>query len=149
MNWRTDEEQAETDSGRRISLPEPDIENITVLTKSLPNEPILPWHHFDSPWLERDEDAQAEGAEASETEASEAEAAAPTEPALETTLEDSAPPQAPEVEALSLEEASGSDNSEQLALALEVSDTGSEVLAPEAISESSISADASSEEPHA
>lgn len=50
-----DGEQAETVLDKRVSLPEPDIENITVLTKSLPNEPILPWHHFDSPWLEREE----------------------------------------------------------------------------------------------
>jgi hypothetical protein len=34
-----------------IRLPEPDKENITVLTHQLPNEPILPWHHYDSPWL--------------------------------------------------------------------------------------------------
>lgn len=37
-----------------MALPEPDVSNITVLTESLPNEPVLPWHHFDSPWLERD-----------------------------------------------------------------------------------------------
>jgi hypothetical protein len=41
----------------RVCLPKPDISNITVLTQSLPNEPILPWHHFDSPWL----DQEAEG----------------------------------------------------------------------------------------
>ncbi len=35
-----------------IRLPEPDVENITVLTRQLPNDPILPWHHYDSPWLE-------------------------------------------------------------------------------------------------
>ncbi|HEY9879585.1 MAG TPA: hypothetical protein V6D29_14100 [Leptolyngbyaceae cyanobacterium] len=62
--WRMDGEQAETVLDKRISLPEPDIENITVLTKSLPNEPILPWHHFDSPWLEREEVATEEEPEA-------------------------------------------------------------------------------------
>lgn len=44
----------------RLSLPKPDMENITVLTKNLPNEPILPWHRFDSPWLERQDDDQTE-----------------------------------------------------------------------------------------
>jgi hypothetical protein len=37
----------------RIRLPDPDVKNITVLTKNLPNEPVLPWHRFDSPWLEQ------------------------------------------------------------------------------------------------
>ena len=37
-------------SGEPLSLPEPDPENITVLTRNLPNEPILPWNHYDSPW---------------------------------------------------------------------------------------------------
>jgi hypothetical protein len=36
---------------KRIRLPEPDMSNITVLTRQLPNEPILPWHRYDSPWL--------------------------------------------------------------------------------------------------
>ncbi|MBD2106505.1 MULTISPECIES: hypothetical protein [unclassified Nodosilinea] len=49
--------QQETTLERRVALPEPDASNITVLTESLPNEPVLPWHHFDSPWLERDEAA--------------------------------------------------------------------------------------------
>ncbi|HEY9762142.1 MAG TPA: hypothetical protein V6D07_06425 [Trichocoleus sp.] len=76
-----DGEQAETVLDKRISLPEPDIENITVLTKSLPNEPILPWHHFDSPWLEREE-ATTEEAE-SEVQEPEAE----TEDSEQLTLE--------------------------------------------------------------
>ncbi|MGF1520612.1 MAG: hypothetical protein ACFCVB_22845 [Nodosilinea sp.] len=46
--------QQETTLERRVVLPEPDASNITVLTESLPNEPVLPWHHFDSPWLEPD-----------------------------------------------------------------------------------------------
>lgn len=45
---------------KRVALPKPDINNITVLTESLPNEPILPWHHFDSPWLEKEESVAAE-----------------------------------------------------------------------------------------
>lgn len=39
---------------KRVTLPKPDVNNITVLTENLPNEPILPWHHFDSPWLDKD-----------------------------------------------------------------------------------------------
>lgn len=45
---------------QRISLPKPDVDNITVLTKNLPNEPILPWHRFDSPWLEREASGEPE-----------------------------------------------------------------------------------------
>ncbi len=37
---------------KQFHLPEPDTENITVLTRELPNNPILPWHHYDSPWLD-------------------------------------------------------------------------------------------------
>jgi hypothetical protein len=47
--------QQDTILERRVVLPEPDVSNITVLTESLPNGPVLPWHHFDSPWLERDD----------------------------------------------------------------------------------------------
>lgn len=52
--------QQETTLERRVVLPEPDASNITVLTESLPNEPVLPWHHFDSPWLEPDSDELSE-----------------------------------------------------------------------------------------
>lgn len=43
-------------SGKPLNLPEPDPENITVLTRNLPNKPILPWHHYDSPWSEAHEE---------------------------------------------------------------------------------------------
>ncbi len=43
-------------SGKRLNLPEPDPDNITVLTRNLPNKPILPWHHYDSPWSEANEE---------------------------------------------------------------------------------------------
>ncbi|OLT58108.1 hypothetical protein [Moorena bouillonii] len=49
-------------SGEPLSLPEPDPENITVLTRNLPNEPILPWNHYDSPWR----DGEPENPEVSE-----------------------------------------------------------------------------------
>ena len=38
-----------------IQLPDPDPDNITVLTGKLPNKPILPWNHYDSPWEEEEE----------------------------------------------------------------------------------------------
>ena len=41
-----------TPSGGHLTLPEPDPDNITVLTRNLPNKPILPWMHYDSPWRE-------------------------------------------------------------------------------------------------
>lgn len=47
------------DSGEHLALPEPDPDNITVLTRNLPNTPILPWNHYDSPWQE----AEAEKSE--------------------------------------------------------------------------------------
>jgi len=43
----------------RIDLPQPDAENITVLTDKLPNKPILPWNRYDSPW-EGTEEAEME-----------------------------------------------------------------------------------------
>jgi hypothetical protein len=46
-------------SNRRVRLPAPDRQNITVLSRRLPNSPILPWNHYDSPWLD-DEPVQAE-----------------------------------------------------------------------------------------
>ncbi|MBD2232161.1 hypothetical protein [Phormidium tenue] len=61
--------QQETTLERRVALPEPDVSNITVLTESLPNEPVLPWHHFDSPWLERDGEVADEAAAPLDTEA--------------------------------------------------------------------------------
>jgi hypothetical protein len=45
---------------RCLHLPKPDAANITVLTPNLPNKPILPWTHFDSPWLESEENHQEE-----------------------------------------------------------------------------------------
>ncbi len=56
--------QQETTLERRVALPEPDASNITVLTESLPNEPVLPWHHFDSPWLDRHGETTGEEEEA-------------------------------------------------------------------------------------
>lgn len=54
-----------------IRLPEPDKENITVLTHQLPNEPILPWHHYDSPWLPDEAEAASEQVVSDDTENSE------------------------------------------------------------------------------
>ena len=42
---------------RRVKLPAPDRQNITVLSRKLPNQPILPWNHYDSPWLEAEPQA--------------------------------------------------------------------------------------------
>jgi hypothetical protein len=52
------DEQNDTALEKRIRLPEPDVKNITVLTENLPNEPVLPWHRFDSPWLEGHQEGQ-------------------------------------------------------------------------------------------
>ncbi|PSO66234.1 MAG: hypothetical protein BRC47_15600 [Cyanobacteria bacterium QS_7_48_42] len=52
-------------------LPEPDSDNITVFTNSLPNEPILPWHHFDSPWQASEANSEEEESEKSHKESEE------------------------------------------------------------------------------
>lgn len=36
----------------KFKLPDPDLDNITVLTENLPNKPILPWNRYDSDWDE-------------------------------------------------------------------------------------------------
>lgn len=59
----TDNHPVEESPGKRVQLPRPDADNITVLTRELPNEPILPWHRFDSPWLRPDADTVAESLE--------------------------------------------------------------------------------------
>jgi hypothetical protein len=57
-------EQAETTSTEtqtnRIDLPQPDADNITVLTDKLPNKPILPWNRYDSPWEDSETEATTE-----------------------------------------------------------------------------------------
>jgi len=45
-------DSSEANPPEGIHLPEPDLENITVLTHSLPNTPILPWNRYNSPWDE-------------------------------------------------------------------------------------------------
>jgi hypothetical protein len=55
----TEAEPDDTSLDKRVCLPKPDVNNITVLTESLPNEPILPWHHFDSPWLEKEDEGES------------------------------------------------------------------------------------------
>ena len=59
-------------SGKQLNLPEPDPDNITVLTRNLPNKPILPWHHYDSPWSEAHE-KNAEGSDTADTSAADRE----------------------------------------------------------------------------
>ncbi|NCO76622.1 MAG: hypothetical protein GW795_14560 [Cyanobacteria bacterium] len=36
----------------KVTIPDPDLDNITVLTNNLPNKPILPWNRYDSDWDE-------------------------------------------------------------------------------------------------
>ncbi|NJO41920.1 MAG: hypothetical protein HC769_15970 [Cyanobacteria bacterium CRU_2_1] len=43
----------------RVKLPKPDLKNITVLTRNLPNNPILPWNHYDSPWLDESKEDES------------------------------------------------------------------------------------------
>ncbi len=54
------EEIKEEETALHIDLPEPDTENITVLTHKLPNKPILPWNRYDSPWEESETEDKEE-----------------------------------------------------------------------------------------
>lgn len=59
---RSEEETVvELANSEAFKLPDPDPDNITVLTDKLPNKPILPWNHYDSPGQE--EEAADEGAD--------------------------------------------------------------------------------------
>jgi hypothetical protein len=49
---------SETTPPEGIHLPEPDLENITVLTHSLPNKPILPWNRYNSLWDETEAEVE-------------------------------------------------------------------------------------------
>lgn len=49
------EEEENQEAKEGFQLPEPDLDNVTVLTDSLPNNPIIPWHHYDSPWEDHQE----------------------------------------------------------------------------------------------
>lgn len=51
---------SEHDAEGTYRLPEPDLENVTVLTDGLPNNPILPWNHYDSPWQKPEEEEDLE-----------------------------------------------------------------------------------------
>jgi hypothetical protein len=53
-------------SGEHLTLPEPDPDNITVLTRNLPNTPILPWNHYDSPWSDSEAETTEPEADISE-----------------------------------------------------------------------------------
>lgn len=54
----------------RIEIPEPDADNITVLTDKLPNKPILPWNHYDSPWEGSETESDENGASSPDSEPS-------------------------------------------------------------------------------
>ena len=57
---QTTQETSGGSEPKRVTLPEPDPDNITVLTNKLPNKPILPWNHYDSPWKEEEEGEETE-----------------------------------------------------------------------------------------
>ncbi|MBD2778695.1 hypothetical protein [Iningainema tapete] len=58
MNSHHDDNKTPT---KRVRiLPEPNLANITVLTDKLPNTPIFPWNHYDSPWLEAQRKSEIE-----------------------------------------------------------------------------------------
>ncbi|PSF39548.1 hypothetical protein C7H19_01800 [Aphanothece hegewaldii CCALA 016] len=56
----TEDTSEEEKTSIRIEIPEPDADNITVLTHKLPNKPILPWNHYDSPWEGSETEAETQ-----------------------------------------------------------------------------------------
>lgn len=62
----------------QVHLPEPDPDNITVLSHSLPNTPILPWNHYDSPWQEPETESPEEAEDSACTSEKEDEAPSTT-----------------------------------------------------------------------
>jgi hypothetical protein len=44
------EQEFDLNQEEGFKLPDPDMDNVTVLTENLPNNPILPWRNYDSPW---------------------------------------------------------------------------------------------------
>ncbi|MDR9403058.1 MAG: hypothetical protein RI580_06415 [Halothece sp. Uz-M2-17] len=52
------EQEGNQEQDEGFKLPDPDLDNVTVLTESLPNNPIIPWHHYDSPWENKEEEDQ-------------------------------------------------------------------------------------------
>ncbi|UZQ53949.1 hypothetical protein OOK60_15870 [Trichothermofontia sichuanensis B231] len=85
----------------KTPLPEPDNDNITVLTSKLPNEPILPWNRYDSPWLESEESAEstesADSAESAESAAVAASAESVAAPPAAASSESASPAPVPVV----------------------------------------------------
>jgi hypothetical protein len=61
-------ESSKATPAEKIHLPEPDLENITVLTHSLPNKPILPWNRYNSPWDETETETEENSHASSEEE---------------------------------------------------------------------------------
>ncbi|MDY6782464.1 MAG: hypothetical protein SW833_07930 [Cyanobacteriota bacterium] len=51
------------DEEGEFALPQPDPDNITVLTNKLPDKPILPWNRYDSPWRGEEEERAIQEAE--------------------------------------------------------------------------------------
>lgn len=60
------EKEGNQEQEEGFELPEPDLDNVTVLTESLPNNPIIPWHHYDSPWETNEEDQDSQTSEETE-----------------------------------------------------------------------------------
>ena len=71
---------ANASENETVVLPEPDTDNITVLSHNLPNKPILPWNRYDSLWdetktdeIKTNEDEETATEETSEVEPDEME----------------------------------------------------------------------------
>jgi len=60
------------ETAEAFKLPDPDPDNITVLTNKLPNKPILPWNRYDSPGQEDEVAGQVASESADDPDAADA-----------------------------------------------------------------------------
>jgi hypothetical protein len=58
MDYNPELDSPVKQESEHLELPKPDPENITVFTHNLPNKPILPWNHYDSPWEEDEKETE-------------------------------------------------------------------------------------------
>ena len=55
----SDEPERHSSRKSEFAYPSPDVKkHYSPKTENLPNEPVLPWHRYDSPWLARDGESQ-------------------------------------------------------------------------------------------
>ena len=60
---QNEENEVNSEQEGGFKLPDPDMDNVTVLTDNLPKNPILPWRNYDSPWEDTEKEKESEESE--------------------------------------------------------------------------------------